>query len=161
MCGRNIFVRWITCSAAAILLLFFAGCKSADDFETVGLVFERAHGSVWGNQFYVEVCADEIIEMRYFPEGEIDPVTVTHIPVTSMQWNALRDTVQSLPLTKVKPSLRERLFGQNKLDGGEYRHLTLIQKNAQGETAVLYEWPQSEQAAELEKQLKQLTQNVK
>ena len=31
-----------------------------------GILFDRGHGSAWGNQFYIEVYPEEIAVMRHF-----------------------------------------------------------------------------------------------
>ena len=129
-----------------------------ENADLVGIIFERGNGSVWGNQFYIEVNTDEIVVARYIPEGSSEQVTIEHIPVAAEQWQILTETIQNLSLKKERGLWKEKLFGSSKLDGGEYRKLTLVWKRASGEQEVDYQWPANEQANSFEQLLEQVAQ---
>ena len=58
----------------------------------------------------------------------------------------------------MRQSWKEKLFGSKKLDGGDYRNLTLLWETEKGTEERCYEWPQNEQANMLEALLKQLAE---
>ena len=122
----------------AILL---AGCSSKDNGVTK-ITFNRGHGSMWGNQFYIELQATEIVQARYIPEGQSELVTLEHIPITDAQWQTLKSTVEQLPLEKTRTDIWEK----QKLDGSEFRELTLVR----GKKEVTYYWPNTPEAQQLE-----------
>ena len=91
------------------------GAKS----ELQGIIFQRGHGSVWGNQFYIHICPDEICQLRFlgYPGGE--PVCQSHLPVARELWEQVKDAVR-----KTKPQKQKKKTRM--LDGSEYRKLTLM-----------------------------------
>lgn len=132
---------------AACLAAFLTGCGARNsDGVLVRIIFDRGHGSMWGNQFYIELCEEEIICIRYFPEGSSEQVTETEIPLTQEMWEQLVSTVQELEL---KPE-RITLGKAQVLDGGEYRKLTLSWETGGKEKRVHYSWPSSPAAQKLE-----------
>lgn len=141
---------WPLFMIAALLL---TGCKAKEDSKIIGVIFERGHGSTWGNQFYIEVRADEIVLARYFPENSQDKEVCEHIPITPEQWNAVCMAVQALELKEDRPSLWQKLWKSRKLDGGEYRVLTVIWVE---EVEIAYQWPNNQQSKDLETLLEQL-----
>ena len=136
-----------------MVALLLTGCKAKEDSKITGVVFNRGHGSTWGNQFYIEVCADEIVMARYFPENSQDQEVCEHIPITPEQWNEVCMAVQALDLEEDRPSLWQKLWKSRKLDSGEYRTLTVIW-DKKVETA--YQWPENQQSKDLETLLEQL-----
>ena len=139
--------------AAACLLTMMVGCASESSPGTLSkITYDRGHGSMWGNQFYIEVTEDEIVCARYFSEGSSEQSTCQHIPITAQQWQELTAAVQKLEpeLKKDQPSELQKLFKSQKLDGGEYRKLTLSRKTDRSEESVVYQWPASAAAQELE-----------
>jgi len=148
---------WIWC---LMLLLALTGCGAAQKELSAPLrvVLDRGHGSMWGNQFYMDVCADGILQTHFFspddPGGEL--MTVSECPITAEQWEQVVSAVKDLEpsLVPVRKNIWKRLFGQEKkLDGGEYHHLTIYWAEDEG---IAYEWPANEQAAALETLLEQL-----
>ena len=127
------------------------GCRQ-EPADLVGIIFERGHGSMWGNQFYIEVCAREITVTQYFPEGASDPIVREHVPITAAQWQNLTEAIQGLELEEDRSTLREKLFGHSRQDGGEFRYLILQWETQQKK----YKWPQTQQANALEAMLEQL-----
>lgn len=140
---------------AGVMLLGFTGCGTKEAGVMTGLRFDRGHGSVWGNQFYIEVCADEIVLVRYFPENSQDQEVCEHMAITPEQWTKICTAVQALDLKEDRPSLWQKLWESRKLDGGEYRALTVIWD---GNVEIAYEWPNNQQATELETLLEQLVE---
>ena len=148
---------WIWC---ILVFLMLCGCSVAEETpDTVTrVIFERGHGSAWGNQFYMDVCTDEILQARYFrpddPGGEL--MEESGRPITSEQWEQILSAVEELApsLVPERKPLWQRLFGRGEaLDGTEFHHLTLY---ASDDDSVRYEWPKNEQAAALEALLEQL-----
>lgn len=147
------FMCLLLCAA---VLFGMAGCASEKEDEIIGIIFERGHGSMWGNQFYIHVEKTEIVQSRYIPENAQDQQTRQNIPITQQQWEELLAAVQMLKLQEECPSLWESLLGNSKLDGGEYRELILIWSTPKGEKEMSYQWPGDERAEKLEILLTQL-----
>lgn len=148
--------RHLLCySLLMLLLLPLYGCGSAAPSAALsGIVFERGHGSAWGNQLYLEVCPEEIVVARYIPEGSTELQTAEKIPITQTQWQRLEAQLQEMTLEKERVSWWQQLLGKKKLDGGEYRKLTLVYGDAQ----VACRWP--DDGAELEALLEYLVGEV-
>lgn len=142
-----------------LLCAMLAGCGQ-EEGKLAGVLFERGHGSAWGNQFYIEVTAEEISLLRYFPEGTGEQTQRQHIPITAEQWQQLEALLSDMEL-KEAGGWREKLFGGAKQDGGEYRRLTLLRETGKGRESTLYQWPQSRQAEALESLLEQLAEGTK
>lgn len=131
------------------------------------VMLERRHGSVWGVQFYVDVCPREVTLIRYFPRedpgGEL--AVDKHIPLTSQRWDEIVEAVAQLrpQLSPVpKPTFWARLTQARKgryrvLDGVGYHHLALTWQAEGHPHEVRYDWPGSEQAKTLETLLERLT----
>lgn len=114
--GKKHIVRvWAFFAMTALLL---TGCKAKEDGEITGGIFDRGHGSAWGNQFYIEVCADEIVLARYFPENSQDQETCEHILITPKQWSEICVSIQSMDLQEDRIRLWQDLWKSHKLDGG-------------------------------------------
>lgn len=146
-------MKGILALISALALVLCAGCGRQESGELSAVIFERGHGSMWGNQFYIELCATEVTLLRYIPEGASDPEEAEHIPVTPGQWQQITALLQDMTLEEEKPSLKERLFGASKLDGGEFRKLTLRRQSETGTTDILYRWPTDGSGEELERLL--------
>ena len=141
---------WPIFVLAALLL---TGCKAKGGDTITGVIFDRGHGSMWGNQFYIELVAEEIVLARYFPQNSQEQQVSEHLPITAEQWTDICTAVQALELKEDRPSLLDKLFRRSKLDGGETRTLTLIWD---GETKITYQWPNDPRAMELEALLERL-----
>jgi len=126
------------CAFGALLL---AGC-SPKDTDITGIRFNRGHGSMWGNQFYMELEPAEIVRIKYIPEGRSELVTLEHLPLTETQWQTVKSFVEQLPLEKARTNIWEK----QKLDGGAFRELTL----ERGKKEVTYYWPNTPEAQQLE-----------
>lgn len=135
-------------AAVFAFALLLSGCSAGGGEAVTGIKFERGHGSAWGNQFYIEVNAEEIVIARYIPAGTTELRTVEHLPITETRWQSLCAAVERLPLKKARSLLGE----SHKLDGGEYRNLTLLRDGK--ETA--YRWPDTPEAQQLEQLLEAL-----
>ena len=151
----------VTVVMCLLLAAVLSGCGAKEKKTITGIIFERGHGSAWGNQFYVDLREDEILTASYFPEGEQEQMVCDHIPITPQQWNDIYLTVQKLELQKQRILLLESLRPWQKLDGGEYRKLTLVWATAKGEERITYQWPDNQQADTLEKLLEQLVATTK
>lgn len=141
---------------SGVFLFSLTGCRQEESGDMTQITFERGNGSTWGNQFYIEVCPRQILLVRYFPEGASQQQTKEQIPITREQWDTLFRAVQALELTPEKSSFLQNLFGGQKLDGGEYRKLTLVWQTDSGEKEITYRLPGGPQADRLEQLLEQL-----
>ena len=103
---------------------------------------------MWGNQFYIAIQSTQIIQANYIPAGTSEMVTVEHLPITDAQWQRIKSTVEQLPLEKARTDIWEK----QKLDGGEFRELTLVR----GKKEVTYYWPDTPEAQQLEQFLEAL-----
>lgn len=128
--------------------LLLSGCNANRNQELTAISFNRGHSSMWGNQFYIKISPVEIVTARYIPEGSWDLVTVEHLPITDAQWQKIKSAVAQLPLEKARTNIWEK----QKLDGGEFRELTLVR----GKKEVTYYWPNIPQAQQLEALLEAL-----
>ena len=127
----------------ACLTALLTGCVSqSEDKVLTRLVFDRGHGSMWGNQFYIELCEEEIICIRYIPEGSAELVTQTEIPLTDQMWEQIVSAVGELEL---KP---EKAGKKQVLDGTEYRRLTLTWEIGGKEKTVNYSFSPAAQKLE-------------
>lgn len=149
-------LSYAMCIVLCMVMLSGCGKKAEEEGTLVGVIFERGHGSAWGNQFYMEVCEDEIIQANYISEDSADLVTEEHIAITSEKWQEICDTIEKMELKKVRSSALKEQLGADVLDGGAYRELTLIWKTEKGEESVAYHWPEDEAGAALEQLLEQL-----
>lgn len=152
-CPKKMWWVLLMLLVSAVLGVAAAGCGQKENEVMTGIRFDRGHGSAWGNQFYIEVCADEIVLARYFPENARDQKVCEHIPITPEQWNEICELVQAMDLKENRVSLWQLLWKNRKLDGGEYRALTVIwDENVE----IAYQWPDNQQAKDLEALLEQL-----
>ena len=131
---------------AAVLLL--SGCNAKRNREIATIAFNRGHGSMWGNQFYLKISHEEIVTARYIPEGSWDLVTVEHLPITDTQWKTVTGIVELIPLEKTRTDIWEK----QKLDGSEFRELTL----ERGKKEITYYWPNTPESQHLEQLLENL-----
>ena len=141
MCIK-IKVLKILAAVLAFGALLLSGCSAKRNQELTAISFNRGHGSVWGNQFYIEISPVEIVTARYIPEGSWDLVTVEHLPITDAQWQTIKSAVEQLPLEKA----RTNIWVKQKLDGSEFRELTLVW----GKKENTYYWPNKPEAQQLE-----------
>lgn len=146
--------------AALMLLTGLSGCHAKKDYALTGIIFDRGHGSVWGNQLYMEVHSTQIVKLRYISKDTGQLETLEQIPIRLEQWEALKAAVLNLELQEQTASWKERLFGHSKLDGGEYRNLSLIYSGGGKEVATKYQWHGSAEAQELEDMLELLAQSA-
>lgn len=146
---------------ALILLTGLSACHAKDDPVLSGIIFERSHGSMWGNQFYIDINASQIKQLSYVSKDTLELDTHRSIPILPEQWQALEDAVMLLDLQEDKTAWKDSLFGSHKADGGEYRKLTLLWRNGNDEKEIHYLWTQSQQAEILESLLEQLAETVK
>ncbi len=138
--------------------LLFSGCTVSGDIppdaELSGIRFHRDHGSIWGVRLTLDIAPEGIKEVGVTKGGEW--VERENLPIRPADWNKIADAVE-----KIRPALlavRQKpqiwpfsLFGKvQRLDGTETRELTLIFKTQNGEEAVLYNWPESDAADQLE-----------
>lgn len=138
---------------SAVLGLSITGCGQKECEVMTGIRFDRGHGSIWGNQFYIEVQADEIVLARHFPENSQNQKVCEHMPITPEQWNEVCMAVQALVLKEDRPSLWQKLWKSRMLDGGEYRTLTVVWDE---EVEIAYQWPNNQQSKDLETLLERL-----
>lgn len=135
-----------------ILPLLLVAC-TRNTGTPAAVIFERGHGSVWGNQFYIVVTAERIVCARYIPEGSSELVQVEAVAIEQAQWQQILELLALQPLQK-----KRLLSGGNKLDGGEFRTLTLVDETGK---QISYNWPQTETAGQLEQLLTGLVMNIK
>lgn len=129
-------------------MLLLSGCSGKRSQELTSISFNRGHGSMWGNQFYMEISPQEIVTAHYIPEDSGDLVTVEHLPISDTQWQTVKHTVEQLPLEKARTDIWEK----QKLDGSEFRELTL----EWGKKEITYYWPNTPEAQQLEQLFEKL-----
>lgn len=149
-------IRKLCVLGVLLCLTAMTGCSREEDTSLCGVVFERGHSSAWGDAFYIEVRADRIVLAQYFPQDGQEQVTREQIPISPEQWETICETVLAMDLERDRPSLWQSLWKNRKLDGTQYRKLTLIWDTPGGERSVLYRWPQDPRAGDLEALLEQL-----
>jgi len=137
--------KHISLAALMLCIVLLAGCTShPEDAAVTRVVFERGHGSAWGNQFFIDVCPQQITKCQFIPAGTGTLQTGEKIPIAPSQWQQLTDMLEGMTLQPEKENLFQRLFGGRKLDGGAFRKLTLYR----GEHATVYRWPDNGAALE-------------
>ena len=108
--------------------------------------YARGHGSVWGDQFRIEVCPTQIIQAFYFPERRGQPVEREQVPITQEQWLQLEAAVNALfPLLRKKR--RQRSF---QVDGTRFRNLTLTRQQWGRQRQYRYTCPDCPETNQLE-----------
>lgn len=123
-----------------LALGFLAACGKESRTMTK-FVFDRGHGSAWGNQLYIEICPEEITLLRQVGEdGALQ--TKEHLPITGEDWRQLEGLLEDVTLEK--PPAWKRLFTGNVKDGGLYRRLTITYDGEQ----ISYWWPENGDALE-------------
>ncbi len=137
--------------ALVALVLLLTGCAAKEESAVTGIRFNRGHESAWGSQFCIELNAEQIVTASYIPDGTTELVTVEHIPITDTQWQTVIAAAEQLALEKV----RCNPWGIHKLDGGEFRKLTLIR----GRKETEYRWPDVPEAQQLEQLLEALLED--
>lgn len=148
--------KFIICLIAFVLILTLLTACEKEKGEMIGIIFERGNGSSYGSQFYIDVRKDEILKVSFFPENSSQQVTYEHISISGEKWQEILKATKEIELKKNKSSLKEKIFGSSKLDGGDYRKLSLIYENNE---EIKYKWPQSEKAQKLEDLLTSLYEN--
>ena len=137
-----------------------SGCGS--DITSAGtlsrITFDRSHGSLWGVQLYIDLTETEIVEARFFPQGESEQTEIRNVLIPTEIWEEAEQTVISLtPFLKEKRE-KKRIF--QKADGTEERTLTLTWETEYGEKAISYDLPSTEEAAGLETFLEELVKGT-
>ena len=149
---------------AVMLMLTFmtgsTGCGTKDlsaDISLRRVTYDRSHGSLWGNQFYIDLTETEIVSTHFFPEGEGNLKEVSYIPVTEEQWEELEQRIFTMvPSLKVKKGEKLGFFKKQKLDGAESRTLTLTWEKKNKQQTISYDWPDTAEAADLEELLEMM-----
>ena len=154
----------MTYRTAAKLLAFLiaitglSGCgrdiTSSDSL--VRITFDRSHGSLWGNQFYIDLTETEIVEARFFRQGEPEQTESHNILISTEIWEEAEQAVLSLAPSLKEKKEKKRIF--QKSDGTEERTLTLTWETETGEKTVIYDLPSTENAIALEEYLETLVQ---
>ena len=146
--------------AALIAITGLSGCSreitSSDPL--IYITFDRSHGSLWGNQFYIALAETEIVEAWFFQQGEMEQTEVSHSPLSAEEWKEVEQAVLSLV-----PSLKEKKEKKGifqKMDGTEERTLTLTWETEHGEKTVIYDFPNTDKAIALEEYLEALAQKT-
>lgn len=165
--------KWSLIGILLMLLQAFGGCSNGEAIQTeqtvlASVILDHGHGSMWGCQFYVNINAEQIVETSYFPaeNSNGDQVSRNNIPIAQEQWEQVEAAVMAVKpqLQQVKqPGWWERILrstGSQKLDGGEFRYLTLTWQSGEETQEVVYEWLGSEEAAELERLLEELVDSL-
>ena len=149
-------MKKIVAAAAALLVVLLCGCTPKEEGMITGILFERGHGSAWGNQFYIQLCPEEIVVARYFPAGSAQQQNCEHIPITQQQWDELCTALQAMELEKDSVSWWQRLWEGSRMDGTQYRRLIIVWSTARGDKEIAYRWPDGPEAENLEKLLESL-----
>lgn len=151
------------------MLISLGGCaeKSIADVTPIRVIFNRTHGSVWGDQFYMDICPEEITSTRFFSKINFsnEQVTQENVSITEEQWAAVEAAVTDLRplLEEVKnPSLLKRIINSRHptVDGHLTRRLTLVFETDDEPLSIEYNCPHSDQTTELEQLLEELAASI-
>lgn len=134
-----------------LLLLFsLSGCGADVTDETLsGITYEYGNGSTWGDGFFITITEQEIVTLRCFMDGE--EIMASNIPIPPEAWEMIAHTVIDLAPEKDRSLPWEP---PGKLDGGDYRILTLTLETKSGMKDTVCKWPADGDL--LEQQLKEL-----
>ena len=130
------------------------------------VIFDRGHGSEWGNQFHMNIKRDEIRYASWITP-EYDELEADHVPLSEETWLEIEALVLELlpEMEPVKePGLLDRLFEKampQVLDGGEYHTLNLVWETEDEIQIIEYGWTGSPGQLELEAALEDLTNSLK
>lgn len=136
--------------------LFMGGCSQKENEPTtpreapgklVRVIYERTNGSVYGDDFDVDVTADEILTANYFDEYEAEYQFIENQAITEEQWSKIEQVVlpmiAEIPPWK-EPSKLDKLQSDlliddaQVLDGGDSQRITLVWDTADGELTEIY-----------------------
>ena len=142
------------------LISLLCACGQTVQTDTLqSLTFERGHGSMWGNQFYVDICPTQITCARYFPQNSSELTEVQALPIDEKDWQQIETILQAMPLEEEKTTLRDILWERHRLDGGAFYELTLTLESARGEKKVIIHWSDDPSSQQLESFLEDLVRN--
>lgn len=151
------------------MLISLGGCAEKDitDATPVRVIFNRTHGSVWGDQFYMDICPEEITSTCFFSKINFsnEQVVQENVSITAEQWSAVEAAVTDLrPLLEEvkKPSLLKRIISSRHptVDGHLTRRLTLVFETDDEPLSIEYNCPHSDQTTELEHLLEELAASI-
>ena len=151
-------------------VLLMAGCSKTPQVPEgavlTQVIYDRGHGSEWGNQFHMNIKRDEICLASWFsPDHE--ELEADHVPLSEETWLEIEALVLELlpEMEPVKePGLLDRLFEKampQVLDGGEYHTLNLVWETEDEILTIEYVWTGSSGQLELEAALENLTNSLK
>ncbi|MBR5519116.1 MAG: hypothetical protein IKU55_00205 [Clostridia bacterium] len=127
------------------------------------VIFDRGHGSAWGNQFSTELTPSEIVITRFFCPSDPSRTLVTRVnlAIASEEWQqiAVAATAVLPQISPEKHGLQLFPFSRRlqKLDGSAYRKLTLFFLRRRKLRSISAELPDSPEARTLEHLLERLT----
>lgn len=149
------------------LLLLCTGCSSrqpSGGAVLAGVIFERGHDSMWGDQFYIEVSENQIDTLRCIGGSDAELQEYTQLPITRAEWRQITSAAHGLIPeleTEKEPGFFEKLFGGSfeKTDGTGWKKLKLIWRTGAQKETISYIWPDGAAAGKLETLLLELAEN--
>lgn len=145
--------------AALLCITGLTACAPREAPVLTGITFERGSGSVWGNQFYIQVTPEKIAVLEYVDADSGELMTLKDLPILPQQWEQLERAVLGLDLEEKRSGWKDKLLEGMVLDGGDFRNLTLTHKTGEKEVSTAYQW--SSQASALEAMLETLAETAK
>ena len=139
-------------------LLGMYGCGQTKEHTPAKLtrvVLERGHGSMWGNQFYIDVCPQQINQAQFFPTDLPEYTLREGIPIRQEDWKAIEAAVRELE-PNLKEEKRQKKPDSIILDGGEFHKLTLTWEQDGKTQEKAYRWPTDSSAEKLEQLLENM-----
>ena len=126
------------------------------------VIFDRGHGSVWGNQFFTELTAAELVITRFFDPA--DPtrtlLTRTNQALAPEEWPQLTAAIAALLPHLPTAKHRFRLFARKPFpaaaDGTAYRKLTLFFRSGRKLRTISASMPDCPEANAFEQLLEHL-----
>ena len=145
----------------AILLLCCACGKSAQPAELTRVVYARGNGSVWGNQFHMDVCPTEVSYLHDFRDGT-EFRELFALPIEQLQWEQIRlaaEVAAAQLQVQKPPNLLQRLAPKAD-DGGDWWSLTLTWVTDGEPKDVTYIWAATAETEAFSLLLEELAQSL-
>ena len=150
-------------------VLLMAGCSKTPQVPEgavlTQVIYDRGHGSQWGNQFHMNIKQDEICLASWLTP-EYEALEAEHVPLPEETWQEIETMVLELlpEMEPVKePGFWGRLFERvmpQALDGGEFHTLHLMWETEEEILTIEYHWTGSAGELELERFLEDLTKDI-
>ncbi len=125
------------------------------------LIFDRGHGSVLDNQFYVELRKDGILRHSVVDHAAREIRIYNGLPLSDGDWTSVADAAALLELKKAPRRFFRKLFARPVVDGPRYWRLMLVTQKGKRLKKTAYVWQHTEQYRALEQLLERIASDAR